>query len=78
MPIHSSRDEQNIITLTFDSARSVNVIDADFLRELQENVSSLTNDTALQGVILTSAKSAFVVGADIDLLFDAVEPRASF
>lgn len=74
MSIHSFRDEENIVTLTFDCDHSVNVIDADLIRDLQEHVSRLTEDAKVQGVILASAKSTFVVGADIDMLYEATDP----
>lgn len=78
MSIHISRDEQNIVTLTFDQAGPVNLIDEPFLREFEEHVSGLTNDGLLPGVILTSAKDTFFVGADIEMLFRAEEPEPVF
>ncbi len=78
MSIHFSQDEQNIVTLTFDHTGSVNVIDENFLREFDEIIPRLTNDTSLVGVILTSAKETFFVGADIDMLFGVTDAQLAY
>src|SRR5581483_8091391 len=78
MPIHYSKDEQNIVTLTLDHAGQVNLIDADFLREFAEMVSRLSRESPLAGVILASAKETFVAGADINLLFAMNDPAVAF
>ncbi|MBI4671121.1 MAG: enoyl-CoA hydratase/isomerase family protein [Chloroflexi bacterium] len=78
MPIHYSQDENNIVTLTFDGAGSVKVINLEFLRELDAHVSRLTLDESLKGVILTSAKDTFVAGADIDMLYGATDAAQVF
>jgi 3-hydroxyacyl-CoA dehydrogenase/enoyl-CoA hydratase/3-hydroxybutyryl-CoA epimerase len=78
MPIHFSSDDQNIVMLTFDSASAVNVIHLEFLRELDEAVTRIANDTAVRGVILTSAKDTFVAGADIDMLYRATDAAQVF
>lgn len=86
MAIHYSTDEQNIVTLTFDSAGPVIVINLEFMREFDEVTSRLTNDpsllsgqaVSLQGVILTSAKDTFIAGADIDMLYGATDAAQVF
>ncbi|TAH51746.1 MAG: 3-hydroxyacyl-CoA dehydrogenase [Chloroflexota bacterium] len=78
MPIHFARESENIITLTFDHAGSVNLIDENFLREFDNHVSRLTNDASLCGVILASAKDTFFVGADIEMLYRADDAAQVF
>lgn len=78
MPIHFSRDNENIVTLTFDGAGTVNVVNLEFMREFEENISRLTNGESLRGVILTSAKDTFIAGADIDMLYGANDAAQVF
>jgi len=78
MSIHSSTDEQNIVTLTFDSSGAVNVIDLAFLRELEQAVARVVNDETARGVILASAQDSFVVGAEIDMLYGATDAAQVF
>jgi 3-hydroxyacyl-CoA dehydrogenase/enoyl-CoA hydratase/3-hydroxybutyryl-CoA epimerase len=78
MPIHYSSDEHNIVTLTFDRAGAVNVIDVDFLREFDEAVTRSVNNESARGVILASAKETFVAGADIDMLYGATDAAQVF
>lgn len=78
MPIHYSSDEQNIVTLTFDHAGSVNLIDEDFLREFDEVVARVAYENSARGVILASAKETFFVGADIEMLYRANDAAQVF
>lgn len=78
MSIHSSTDEQNIVTLTFDSGGAVNVIDLAFLRELEQAVARVVNDETARGVILASAQDSFVAGAEIDMLYGATDAAQVF
>ncbi len=78
MPIHYSTDEHNIVTLTFDRAGSVNVIDENFLREFDEMVARATSDDAARGVILASAKETFIAGADVEMLYGATDAAQVF
>lgn len=78
MPIHYSTDNQNIITLTFDSAGSVNVINLEFMRALDDAVTRIVNDNTARGVILTSAKDTFIAGAEIDMLYGATDAAQVF
>ncbi|OQY80098.1 MAG: 3-hydroxyacyl-CoA dehydrogenase [Chloroflexi bacterium UTCFX4] len=78
MPIHFSSDEHNIITLTFDHAGAVNLIDETFLREFDEVVARVANDDSARGVILVSAKETFFVGADIEMLYHADDAAQVF
>lgn len=77
MPIHYQADADKIVTLTLDRAGSVNLIDADFLRELDERINQLAVEHAA-GVILNSAKSTFIAGADIDLLYGITDAALAF
>lgn len=78
MSIHSSTDEHNIVTLTFDRAGSVNLIDENFLREFDLAVTRVANEDSARGVILASAKETFFVGADIEMLYDATDAAQVF
>lgn len=78
MPTHFSTDQENIVTLTFDGAGAVNVINLKFMRELDEIVTRIVNDNSVRGVILTSAKETFVAGADIDMLYGATDAAQVF
>ncbi len=54
------------IEVCFDRCQSaVNTLDAHTIEELRALTASLRDDTALRGVLVTSAKDSFIVGADI-------------
>ena len=58
--------DQQIAKLTFDlSDESVNKFNAATLEELAAAISAIKADINIKGLMLTSAKSAFIVGADI-------------
>jgi 3-hydroxyacyl-CoA dehydrogenase/enoyl-CoA hydratase/3-hydroxybutyryl-CoA epimerase len=76
--IHFSLDQENIVTLTFDRAGAVNVINLEFMRELDAVVTRVVNDETVRGVRLTSAKETFVAGADIDMLYGATDAAQVF
>lgn len=58
--------ENGIAELTFDLAgESVNKFNATTVRELGEAAAAIKADASVKGVIVTSAKSVFIVGADI-------------
>ncbi|MEL0619668.1 3-hydroxyacyl-CoA dehydrogenase NAD-binding domain-containing protein [Psychrobacter proteolyticus] len=62
-------DDDGIVTVTIDqSKRKMNVIGDGFTESFATMVDSFINDDAATGLILTSAKETFVVGADIDQL----------
>ncbi len=61
-----ARDDDAVATLTLDHRdESVNTLSSAVVGELAEAVEALGAEAGLQGLILTSAKEAFVVGADI-------------
>lgn len=75
MAIRYEKDEQNIVTLTLDMpGRNANVINEEFGATLAETLARLGAEPDLAGVIITSAKKTFMVGADLedlDLFRDA-------
>src|SRR5882672_6693395 len=57
---------EGFIELCFDrDGESVNKFDTLTVNELQEAVQELTDDRTVRGVLVSSAKDSFVVGADI-------------
>ncbi|CUB04316.1 fatty acid oxidation complex subunit alpha FadB [Marinomonas fungiae] len=59
-------NEAGIATLTLDlKDSSVNKFGAQALSELSDVISELAQDGSIKGLLITSAKEAFVVGADI-------------
>ncbi len=74
------KDSDNIVTITMDmQGRSANVINEEFGKLWLETIDRLTaekNDIA--GVILTSAKSTFFAGADIDNLYKQTDAKLIF
>jgi 3-hydroxyacyl-CoA dehydrogenase/enoyl-CoA hydratase/3-hydroxybutyryl-CoA epimerase/enoyl-CoA isomerase len=57
--------EEGFVEFKFDSKGSVNKFDQVTLKECQEALDILHKDESLKGVIFTSGKGAFIVGADI-------------
>ena len=65
----SAESDNGIITVTIDQAdRKMNVIGDGFTESFATLADSFINDDSAKGLILTSAKDTFVVGADIDSL----------
>lgn len=72
--LNISKGADGVATLTLDNADApMNVISQDFVREMKEAIASLTSDETVRGVILTSAKSAFMAGADLKFLVGAYD-----
>ncbi|MDP2560520.1 fatty acid oxidation complex subunit alpha FadB [Psychrobium sp. 1_MG-2023] len=73
--------KEGIAELKFDATDgSVNKFDQQTLKSFEEAVNALSNQDGLQGVVMTSGKSAFIVGADITEFmthFDAPEQQLS-
>ncbi|MGS2743963.1 fatty acid oxidation complex subunit alpha FadB [Halomonas sp. LS-001] len=60
------RSDEDIATLTFDlQGESVNKLSGAVIKELGEAVQTLSAEQGLNGLIIASAKDAFIVGADI-------------
>ncbi|MCB0508262.1 MAG: 3-hydroxyacyl-CoA dehydrogenase NAD-binding domain-containing protein [Chitinophagales bacterium] len=74
------KDSDNIVTITMDmQGRSANVINEEFGKlwlEMMDRLDKEKNEVA--GVILTSAKSTFFAGADIDNLYKQTDPQLIF
>ncbi|MFZ3142998.1 3-hydroxyacyl-CoA dehydrogenase NAD-binding domain-containing protein [Psychrobacter glacincola] len=65
----SAESDNGIITVTIDQAdRKMNVIGDGFTEAFATMTDSFINDASVKGLILTSGKETFVVGADIDQL----------
>ena len=65
----AQRDDDGIVTVTIDqSDRKMNVIGEGFTEAFAALTDSFISDESAKGLILTSAKDSFVVGADIDQL----------
>ncbi|WP_367111487.1 3-hydroxyacyl-CoA dehydrogenase NAD-binding domain-containing protein [uncultured Psychrobacter sp.] len=65
----AKRDNDGIITVSIDqSGRKMNVIGDGFTESFATLVDSFISDDNAKGLILTSGKETFVVGADIDQL----------
>ena len=61
-----ARSGDNIATLTFDlKDESVNKLSSAVIAELEEAVKAIQAESGLGGLLLASAKEAFIVGADI-------------
>src|SRR5215203_1610305 len=62
-------DADGIAVVTWDiPGRSMNVLDETSTTELEEILKQTTADTAVKGVVITSAKEAFCAGADLSML----------
>ena len=57
--------DDGIAELTFDAPGSVNKLDTQTVASLGEAIAVLEKQTTLKGVLLSSSKPAFIVGADI-------------
>ncbi len=65
----AKRDNDGIVTVSIDqSGRKMNVIGDGFTESFATLVDSFISDDNAKGLILTSGKETFVVGADIDQL----------
>ena len=63
----AERDDDGIVTVSIDqSQRKMNVIDDNFNEAFATVAEAFINDSTAIGLILTSAKDSFIVGADID------------
>ncbi|MFN8296414.1 MAG: 3-hydroxyacyl-CoA dehydrogenase NAD-binding domain-containing protein [Chitinophagales bacterium] len=75
-----SKDNDNIVTITMDmQGRSANVINEEFGKLWLETIDRLTAEkNDITGVVLTSAKSTFFAGADIDNLYKQTDAKLIF
>ena len=79
MSIGFTMDADGIVVLTIDMpGRSANVLNDEFWAAFADALDRLAREETLTGVILTSGKKLFVVGADIDAVFVGDDPRLYF
>ena len=62
--------EDGMVELIFDARGSVNKFDRKTLTELREVTDQLKGDSTIRGLLVSSAKDAFIVGADISEFLD--------
>ncbi len=75
----SAESDKGIITVTIDQAdRQMNVIGDGFTDTFAVMTDSFINDESAKGLILTSGKETFVVGADIDQLANIKTAEQAF
>lgn len=73
--IHYTKDTDGIVTLSFDNDNSaVNVIDQTVLGEMEQVIAKAIDDTTVKGVIVTSSKKDFVLGADLRMIMGISDP----
>lgn len=71
-------DDQKILTLTIDMpGQSANTMNSAFRKSLKETVAHVTSDLdAIKGIILTSAKSTFFAGGDLNEIYKVTPDQA--
>lgn len=75
----ATRDDDGIVTVMVDqSERKMNVIGDGFTESFASLADSFVSDESAKGLILTSAKDTFIVGADIDSLGDIKTAEQAF
>ncbi len=81
--------QQNIVTFDIDAngiglatidqlGRVMNVLNPTLIEPFAEIVERLETDPAIKGLVITSGKSSFIVGADIDQLVKIENPEDAF
>jgi len=76
--IQYSVDSDGIATLMIDlPGKRMNVLCAALVEDLSECTDRLTSDESVKGVLLASAKSSFVAGADLTELVTAYDRGTS-
>src|SRR6201991_4345115 len=62
-------DADGIAVVTWDiPGRSMNVLDETSINEIEAIIKQTTEDAAIKGVVITSAKEAFCAGADLTMM----------
>src|SRR4051794_14359963 len=62
-------DSDGIALLTWDMpGRAMNVINPDFIAELDQVIDKVASDTAIKGCVVTSGKDTFSAGADLTMM----------
>ena len=79
MSINFQRDGDHVVTLTIDMpGRAMNVLNDELTDPFVEALSRVEADPAIAGVIITSGKKEFLVGADIDKLSCITQAAQAF
>lgn len=77
--IQVEQDDNGVLVLTMDMpGRSANVLNDEFSTPFAKLIERIETDDSVTGVIITSAKKNFMVGADIDGLFEITDPADAF
>lgn len=74
------REVGNVAVVVLDRKdKEVNTLSAKVMRELNDVLDALSRDNVLEGIVFTSGKKDFIVGADIDEInaFNSAEEAAS-
>lgn len=74
----SATDDDNIVILTIQQSRKMNVLDEHFSDDLEKIAQSFIQDKDSKGLIITSDKDSFIVGADIDQFANIQSPKQAF
>ncbi len=73
--INIQKTENNILTLSVDSKdASANLIDESFLTHFETLVEEITRDEGTLGVIITSSRKEFLLGADLEMFKSKSSP----
>lgn len=74
--IQYTKDSDGIAIISFDNKNSsVNVIDGDLLTDFELHISNAISDTSVKGIIITSSKKDFMLGADLKMIIGINEPK---
>ena len=80
--VRIERGDDGVATVILDNpAESMNTVSDAFIADMERAIAELTGDAAVTGVILTSAKKAFMAGADLKQLVQAygtLTPKQAF
>ncbi|MFC5907958.1 3-hydroxyacyl-CoA dehydrogenase NAD-binding domain-containing protein [Streptacidiphilus monticola] len=77
-PIHLSRDDEGVVTLTLDLPGSANVMNAAYRDAMGATVERLRAQVEdITGVVITSAKQTFFAGGDLNTLIQVDQAHAA-
>jgi 3-hydroxyacyl-CoA dehydrogenase / enoyl-CoA hydratase / 3-hydroxybutyryl-CoA epimerase len=74
--IKYSKDSDGIAIISFDNQGSaVNVINSEMLSGFESHINDALSDQSVKGVILTSSKKDFILGADLKMIIGINDPE---
>ena len=73
MSFHYEKDSNHVVTVTMDMDGPVNSMSDAFLPLFEATLDRLEAETELAGVVLTSGKSTFFAGGDLNMLCEVTE-----